>query len=45
MAHGIADLANSGRLPLVAPDAAGEAMVAAALERALGQKNRGRSPD
>ena len=45
MAHGIADLANSGRLPLVAPDAAGEAMVAAALERALVQKNRGRSPD
>lgn len=45
MAHGIADLANSGRLSLVAPGAAGEAMVAAALERALVRKNRGRSPD
>jgi AcrR family transcriptional regulator len=37
MAHGIADLANSGRLSLVAPGAAVEALVAAALERALGQ--------
>jgi AcrR family transcriptional regulator len=37
MAHGIADLANSGRLSLVAPDASGETMVAAALERALGK--------
>ncbi|MBM3628353.1 MAG: TetR/AcrR family transcriptional regulator [Alphaproteobacteria bacterium] len=51
MAHGIADLANSGRLSVVAPGAAGEAMVAAALERALGPpttgdgNNRGRSPD
>jgi hypothetical protein len=37
MAHGIADLANSGRLSLVAPGAAVEALVTAALERAFGQ--------
>ncbi len=46
MAHGIADLANSGRLSLVAPDAGGEAMVTEALGRALAPTRpaRGRSP-